>query len=124
MFIYFSLFFVTAAPNLLFPRRFFFFPESNPITHISSPIHLYYFFSSITLSENVKFCVGLGLRTVGERIDLNEVDIDSDSRRTLHSKNKNVNMLYDALIKHRENVVGKDFCRFMFWQAFYVLVVK
>jgi len=57
-------------------------------------------------------CLGLGLRVLGERIDLNETILDSDSLNIFGGETVIVKLIYDYLLKYDDDVGGVEvFCR-------------
>jgi len=57
-------------------------------------------------------CLGLGLRVLGERIDLNETIVNSDSWNIFEGEIVNVKLIYDYLLKFDDDVGGVEvFCR-------------
>jgi len=56
-------------------------------------------------------CVGLGLRVYGERIDLEEVDVDSVCRKKFSEKKVTVTIIYNYLLNQCECLDVEDFCR-------------
>jgi len=57
-------------------------------------------------------CLGLGLRVLGERIDLNETVLDSDSLNIFEGETVTVKLIYDYLLKYDDDVGGVEvFCR-------------
>jgi len=57
-------------------------------------------------------CLGLGLRVLGERIDLNDTISDSDSLNIFGGETVTVKLIYDYLLKYDDDVGGVEvFCR-------------
>ena len=57
-------------------------------------------------------CLGLGLRVLGERIDLNETISDSDTLNIFGGQTVTVELIYDYLLKYDDDVGGVElFCR-------------
>ena len=58
-------------------------------------------------------CLGLGLRVVGQNIDLTREGLDSHCNK-LFGPNKvvDVEMVYDYLLKHSKHLEVNDFCKF------------
>ena len=67
-------------------------------------------------SEFVSFklldvCVGLGLRVYGDRIDLEEVGVDSVCRKKFSEKKVTISMVYNYLLTECECLDVEDYCR-------------
>ena len=57
-------------------------------------------------------CLGLGLRVLGERIDLNETISDSDTLNIFGGQTVTVELIYYYLLKYDDDVGGVElFCR-------------
>ncbi|QCD86775.1 hypothetical protein DEO72_LG3g1301 [Vigna unguiculata] len=57
-------------------------------------------------------CLGLGLRVLGERIDLNETISDSDTLNIFGGETITVKLIYDYLLKYDDDVGGVEvFCK-------------
>jgi len=57
-------------------------------------------------------CLGLCLRVLGERIDLNETVVDSDNWNIFWGETVNVKLIYDYLLKFDDDVGGVEvFCK-------------
>ena len=57
-------------------------------------------------------CLGLGLRVLVERIDLNETILDSDTLNIFGGETLTVKLIYDYLLKYDDDVGGVEvFCR-------------
>ncbi|XP_027915921.1 uncharacterized protein LOC114175342 [Vigna unguiculata] len=63
---------------------------------------------SVKISRNV---LGLGLRIVGDVVDLDEVVIESVCRNIFSQKKVTVGVIYNYLLNHSECVGVDDFCR-------------
>jgi len=67
-------------------------------------------------SQSVRFslldvCVGLGLRVVGPKFNLNEIEVKSNCRKMFQSKNVDLSTLYDFLMRNRKEIFVLDFFR-------------
>ena len=67
-------------------------------------------------SEFVSFklldvCVGLGLRVYGDKIDLEEVGVDSVCRKKFFEKKVTISMVYNYLLSECERLDVEDYCR-------------
>jgi len=51
-------------------------------------------------------CLGLGLRILGERNDLNEIVVDSDNWNIFGGEIINVKLIYDYLLKFDDDIGG------------------
>ena len=57
-------------------------------------------------------CLGLGLRVLGERIDLNETISNSDTLNIFGGQTVTVELIYDYLLKYDDDVGGVEvFCK-------------
>jgi len=67
----------------------------------------------VELKESVTYldvCIGLGLRVVGENIDLNQEGLNSDLRNLFGaSKVVEIEMVYDYILKHIKVLCLEDF---------------
>jgi len=55
--------------------------------------------------------LGLGLRVVGPKIDLNEGVVHSKCRKHFDDENVDVKIIYKFLLQHHENLSVLDICR-------------
>jgi len=67
-------------------------------------------------SQSVRFslldvCVGLGLRVVGPKFNLNEIEVESNCRKMFQSKNVDLSTLYDFLMRNRKEISVLEFSR-------------
>ena len=56
-------------------------------------------------------CLGLGLRINGETIQLDEVRVDSECKKIFNNQIVDVNMVYDFLLRHSQELSLEDYCR-------------
>jgi len=56
-------------------------------------------------------CLGLWLRVVGTKIDLNEGFVHSECRKHFDDENVDVKMVYEFLLQHHGDLSVVDFCR-------------
>ncbi|XP_068488704.1 uncharacterized protein [Phaseolus vulgaris] len=59
----------------------------------------------------VDVCLGLGLRVVGEKIDLHKAADESHTKTLFESNNINVKMIFDEIMKFDNDGCIEDFCR-------------
>jgi len=56
-------------------------------------------------------CLGLGLRVVGPKFNLNEIEVESNCRKMFQTKNVDLSTLYDFLMRNKKEIFVPDFCR-------------
>ncbi|XP_027927656.1 uncharacterized protein LOC114184548 [Vigna unguiculata] len=56
-------------------------------------------------------CLGLGLRVVGTKLDLDECFVESQCRKHFDDENVDVKMVYEFLMQHHGDLTVVDFCR-------------
>ena len=56
-------------------------------------------------------CLRLCLRVHGESINLDEVDVQCECKKLLNNKSVDVDMVYDFLVRCRDEVTLEDYCR-------------
>jgi len=55
--------------------------------------------------------LGLGLRVHGESINLDEVSVHSECKKLSNNESVDVDMVYDFLVRCRDEVIMEDYCR-------------
>nr|XP_007158034.1 hypothetical protein PHAVU_002G118600g [Phaseolus vulgaris]ESW30028.1 hypothetical protein PHAVU_002G118600g [Phaseolus vulgaris] len=56
-------------------------------------------------------CLGIGLRVVGDKFDLEKIENNCKSRSFFKSSHVTVKMIYDEIVKRRNECSIDDFCR-------------
>jgi len=56
-------------------------------------------------------CLGLSLRVHGESINLDEVCVQNECKKLFNNESVDVDMVYDFLVRCRDEVSLEDYCR-------------
>ena len=67
--------------------------------------------STLFLFTVLDVCLGIGLRVVGEKLNLAKIEKNCKSMSFFQTTDVSVKMIYDEIVKHRNQCSIEDFCR-------------
>ena len=56
-------------------------------------------------------CLGFGLRVVGPKLNLKEIEVESNCKKMFKTNNVDLSTLFDFLLRNRKEIFVPNFCR-------------